>query len=556
MRKLYFLIDKKYQSKIFILILLMIILSLAETLSIGSIIPLIQTILDSSQNNLFVTITKDKFSHLNYINTILFLIFSIFLIKNITSIIYVKFSTNFLLYLTADFQLKIYEKYMNSSLSYLDKYRSEDFIRNIITETRFLVNSYLSPLIQIFINILTIILFTILLLIYDFKSTLIILSFIISSFLVLYFIFYKKLEKIGKIRQEQQSKILKYTKDSFLGIRELKINNQEMFFSQQFRKTINLLADLGITRSIISSIPKAVMETIIILIFVLAVFYGSKMGIETNNILSKFAIYGLIGLKLLPMFNNTISNLQKINFSKTVLDVIYDNLKIPFTKTEPIKKIKFDYLIELRNINFRYNKNKNLILNNLNINIPKNTILGLSGKSGSGKSTLLDIISGLREIEKGGDIIVDGVSVLNDMKSWSNKIGYIQQKPFIFDESLYSNISLDRSYSSKNLDKFEKVIELSGLKKFYTNIGLNYESKIGGNNLSISGGELQRIAIARSLFKDKEILIFDESLSNLDEENKGIILNLIKKLSSFKTVIIVSHDQTCLNICNKVINIV
>ena len=534
----------------------MIILSLAETLSIGSIIPLIQTILDSSQNNLFVTITKDKFSHLNYINTILFLIFSIFLIKNITSIIYVKFSTNFLLYLTADFQLKIYEKYMNSSLSYLDKYRSEDFIRNIITETRFLVNSYLSPLIQIFINILTIILFTILLLIYDFKSTLIILSFIISSFLVLYFIFYKKLEKIGKIRQEQQSKILKYTKDSFLGIRELKINNQEMFFSQQFRKTINLLADLGITRSIISSIPKAVMETIIILIFVLAVFYGSKMGIETNNILSKFAIYGLIGLKLLPMFNNTISNLQKINFSKTVLDVIYDNLKIPFTKTEPIKKIKFDYLIELRNINFRYNKNKNLILNNLNINIPKNTILGLSGKSGSGKSTLLDIISGLREIEKGGDIIVDGVSVLNDMKSWSNKIGYIQQKPFIFDESLYSNISLDRSYSSKNLDKFEKVIELSGLKKFYTNIGLNYESKIGGNNLSISGGELQRIAIARSLFKDKEILIFDESLSNLDEENKGIILNLIKKLSSFKTVIIVSHDQTCLNICNKVINIV
>ena len=182
--------------------------------------------------------------------------------------------------------------------------------------------------------------------------------------------------------------------------------------------------------------------------------------------------------------------------------------------------------------------------------------MGLSGKSGSGKSTLLDIISGLREIEKGGDIIVDGKSVLNNMKSWSNKIGYIQQNPFIFDESLYSNISLDRSYSSKNLDKFEKVIELSGLKKFYTNLGLNYESKIGGNNLSISGGELQRIAIARSLFKDKEILIFDESLSNLDEENKGIILNLIKKLSSFKTVIIVSHDQTCLNRCNKVINIV
>jgi len=534
----------------------MIILSLAETLSIGSIIPLIQTILESNQNNLVVTIIKDKFSNLNYINTILFLILSIFLIKNIISIIYVKFSTNFLLYLAADFQLKIYEKFMLSSLAYLDKYRSEDFIRNIITESRFVVNSYFSPLIQTFVNILTIIFFTILLLIYDLKSTLIILSIIILLFLILHFIFYKKLEKIGKIRQEEQSKILQYTKDSFLGIRELKINNQELFFVQQFRKTINLLANLGVTRSVIADVPKAVIETIIILIFVLAVFYGSKIGIATNYILSKAAIYGIIGLKLLPMFNNTISNLQKINFSKIALDAIYDNLKTTFTKTETIKKIKFNNLIELKNISFRYSKNKNLILNNLNISIPKNTILGLSGKSGSGKSTLLDIISGLREVAEGGDILVDGVSVLNDLKSWGHKIGYIQQKPFIFDESLYSNISLDRSYSSKNLDKFEKVIELSGLKNFYTKLDLNYKSNIGGDNLSISGGELQRIAIARALFRDKELLIFDESLSNLDKENKEIILDLIKKLSSFKTVIIVSHDQTCLNICNKVINIV
>lgn len=556
MRKLYFLIDKKNHKKIFMLISLMIFLSLAETLSIGSIIPLIQTILDSNQNNFVIMTINDKFPNLNYINTILFLILSIFLIKNIISIIYVKFSTNFLLYLAADFQLKIYEKFMRSSLSYLDKYRSEDFIRNIITESKYVVNSYFSPLSQIFINILTIISFTILLLIYDLKSTLIILSIITFLFLILYFIFYKKLAKIGKIRQEEQSKILQYTKDSFLGIRELKINNQELFYVQQFRKTINLLANLGVTRSVIASVPKVTIETIIVLIFVIALFYGSKIGIATNDILSKFAIYGIIGLKLLPMFNNTIGNLQKINFSKIALDVIYDNLKITFTKTEIIKKIKFDKSIELKNINFRYSKNKNLILNNLNISISKNNILGLTGKSGSGKSTLLDIISGLREIEKGGNILVDGVSVLNDLRSWSYKIGYIQQKPFIFDESLYSNISLDRSYSSKNLDKFEKVIELSGLKNFYIKLDLNYKSNIGGDNLSISGGELQRIAIARALFKDKEILIFDESLSNLDEENKEIILDLIKKLSSFKTVIIASHDQTCLNICNKIINIV
>ena len=248
---------------------------------------------------------------------------------------------------------------MLSSLAYLDKYRSEDFIRNIITESRFVVNSYFSPLIQTFVNILTIIFFTILLLIYDLKSTLIILSIIILLFLILHFIFYKKLEKIGKIRQEEQSKILQYTKDSFLGIRELKINNQELFFVQQFRKTINLLANLGVTRSVIAAVPKAVIETIIILIFVLAVFYGSKIGIATNYILSKAAIYGIIGLKLLPMFNNTISNLQKINFSKIALDAIYDNLKTTFTKTETIKKIKFNNLIELKNISFRYSKNKN-----------------------------------------------------------------------------------------------------------------------------------------------------------------------------------------------------
>ena len=189
-------------------------------------------------------------------------------------------------------------------------------------------------------------------------------------------------------------------------------------------------------------------------------------------------------------------------------------------------------------------------MKNISLNIPKNSFLGITGPSGSGKSTLVDIISGLTK-PTSGKIKLDEVNVENYGNSWSHRIAYVQQKTFIFDTSLIKNITLneDDEYDD-NLLKYS--LEISGLKDFVSQLNEGINSNLGEFGNKISGGQQQRIGLARAIYKNPQLIILDEGLSNVDYETKEKILQRLIDLKNNKTIIYVSHDLNDLKKCDTI----
>jgi ABC-type bacteriocin/lantibiotic exporter with double-glycine peptidase domain len=204
--------------------------------------------------------------------------------------------------------------------------------------------------------------------------------------------------------------------------------------------------------------------------------------------------------------------------------------------------------IYIRNVNL--NRKNNVVFKNLNLEIKGNQITGIIGPIGSGKSSLMKIITGILEYD--GDIIIDDQNIKHcNHESVLRHIIYIPQHPILFNKSLYHNITYGSTHNKESVNKILKELDLLTFFNSFPK-GLDTLAGKGGNNLS--GGQKQMVALTRSLLQNKNIILLDEPSSSLDDKNKQIFMNLVKKLKN-KTIIINTHDDKLFEICDKIINI-
>jgi ABC-type multidrug transport system fused ATPase/permease subunit len=209
----------------------------------------------------------------------------------------------------------------------------------------------------------------------------------------------------------------------------------------------------------------------------------------------------------------------------------------------------FNEKIELKNINFEYLKD-NLILRNINLVIKKNEIISIIGKSGSGKSTIVDLIMKLNS-PSSGEIFIDEKNLkdLNN-KHYKSLIGYVPQDPFLFDTTIRNNLI----WANQNATEKEiwDALEKANAKKFINNLPNKIDTLVGDRGVSISGGERQRIVLARAFIKKPDILILDEATNSLDLESENLIYQSIKNLSKKMTIIIITHRLSFLKESDKI----
>ena len=208
--------------------------------------------------------------------------------------------------------------------------------------------------------------------------------------------------------------------------------------------------------------------------------------------------------------------------------------------------------MEIQNLSFKYDDK--IIFNNFNLMIPKNSFIGIQGESGCGKSTLIDLLSGITDPHS-GQILVDQINIYNDLSTYRLLIGYLQQKIFIFNKSIISNITLEDDTSKIDENEFNNLIKFCGLEKFIDKFQMKENTILGEFGNNISGGQVQRIGLARALYRKPKILLIDEGLNNLDEANKNLILQRLVKLKDKTTIIYVSHDVKDLKYCDSVVTL-
>ena len=252
---------------------------------------------------------------------------------------------------------------------------------------------------------------------------------------------------------------------------------------------------------------------------------------------------------------SAIGAYQKINYTQSAVDLITKILSEENIHSSEKSKdtIKFDKEIIFNNVSFNYTENQT-ILKNFNLKIEKNSFVGIYGESGSGKSTFVDLLIGLIEPTK-GEILLDGSDIKLFGKNYLDLFSYVQQKVHLFDDTLLKNITFTSDINDVDKDRLDYALKFCSLESMTQNSEEGLNLQLGEFGTSISGGQLQRVGLARAIYKNSDVIILDEPLSNLDEANKDKILNRIIELKTNKTIIYISHDINDLKKCDKIIEI-
>ena len=290
------------------------------------------------------------------------------------------------------------------------------------------------------------------------------------------------------------------------------------------------------------------------------VLYLLYFGVGPNSILPMLGMFSVAFYRIIPSVLRIVRALQTLNYDTPVIDQLLLSLK---QKSDEEFKKKYQNLnflkkISVQNLSFTYSKNQKKIINEVNLEIKKGDRIGIIGKSGIGKSTLVDLILGLLNPTK-GNILVDGKDIKENLKGWRDLIGYVPQKINVIDGSLRDNIifGFNSLENSEIVIKLNKIIKITELEDFIKNSKNGIHTIVGDKGLDLSGGQLQRLAIARALFKSPEILILDESTNALDEiTEKKIIKNLIEnKGEQNQSIIMISHNRELLKFCDRIYEI-
>ena len=552
---------------LYFIIFLMLVNSILELLSIVLIIPIIGLVLDSnfSLNHPNVYLILDNLSNffLNFIETkkekkIIYLTLLIFLTLMIFRFIFAIFFTwvvgKFKYELNINLSRKVFNKYLNKPYSYFLNRNSANLIRNSTNEVS-LFSSLVEQILTMLTDLILVSTLLIFLLIYDFKSTIII--FTLISFVAIIFLLFtkKKIIKYGIDRQVFNGKAFQYAKESFGGIKEIIILNRKSYFSKKFINTINVLSNVIWKRKILQVLPKFILELFIIFTFVLYFIFSLYFDKPNEKIIEALSIYLLSAIRAIPGVNRVVVGVQNLKFNKPVVELFKtdlnlenDNNYINLSKKNGLD-FSFKNKIEIKNLSFSYESSKNKVIENLNLEINKGEFVGFKGKSGAGKSTLIDLMVGILKPQS-GKILADDVNINELNEIWRNKIGYVPQNVFLIDDTIKKNICLGLDEDEIDPIKLNNAINLSELDDFIKKLPKGLDSEIGENGLQISGGQKQRIGIARALYLNPELIILDESLNAVDLETENKIIKSIKKVAGSKTIILVSHRQSTLDNCN------
>ena len=551
------------KQKIFSIYILfsIILVTIFELLGLSLIIPIITLILnpDSVKNYIFITqyTNFDLSNEHNLIIVISVLILIVYLIKNLAIILFTWLQTYYVFKTNLDISNNLFKGYLKTKYEFFLNTKSSLIIRNVVNEVNILTQTIHSLLILLS-EFLVFISICILLLWFQPLATLIILGIFSSISLLIHFLTKKRIFKWGIVRQDADNFRIKNIQEAFRGIKEIKIYNTEDIFIENFSlnsdKSFNMVKKINF----ISSLPRQIFEYTTVIIFIFFLYYLKINLFSGQEIISFMALFAIAAFRLLPSFNKILSSYQRIIYNFPVIDLIHNEFKkiklsTSKNKFENLKfksKIKFEDLT-VKNLWFEYEKNKP-ILQNIQLEINKNEMIGIIGQSGSGKTTLINLLLGLF-IPNSGDIYLNKKKITGNYDDWQNIIGYVSQNNYMLDDTIKANITL----GSKNLDniKLNNIIKDLKLDEYINNQVNGIETLIGEVGSNVSGGQLQRIAIARALYRDAQVLIFDEPTSALDLDLENQINQLLFKLKSKYTIIIISHKKGILKYCDKIFDL-
>ncbi len=472
----------------------------------------------------------------------------VLLLKNIIVYLIDRATNKYLLSLYAHYSAMMLNSYYHKGLLEIRKRGVTTITRDVNAICFGFVYSLLNPMLRMAGEGLLLIMMLVALFIYSAKIMLLLLALFIPLILFYHFVINRKIGKYGKQSNDAKHNQWLTVEDVFKGYIEVRINQAYGFFLRRFNKNIEDVNQNQLRLENYRRMPSSLIEMGMALLLLLVVV----MMDDATDLKVFLGIFAVAAFKVLPSVTSLVSAWMQVKTNGYTADIIADLREEDSAKVEP-QEVAFTQSMKLENISFKYPDNDNYTIRDFSMEIKHGEIVGIGGSSGGGKTTLLNIMQGFLPLQE-GSVIIDGVTLDQvHLCSWHKRIAYVPQEVFIMEGTVAENIALDDE--NVDNDKLMQIIERLGLSQWFRTLPSGLDSPMSAT--SISGGERQRIGIARALYRDVDILFLDEITSALDSKTEAEIVGLIEELyrSVPLTIVMVSHRKSTMAICNKIIEI-
>ena len=371
-----------------------------------------------------------------------------------------------------------------------------------------------------------------------------------------------RLNAIGRKNQSIQSRIAKWRIQSIYGLKDVKVLHREEFFVKNYYESGAIGANVARNYAVMNNTPRLLIETVFIVAMLCFILVYTLREGNITVLLPQLMAFAAAAIRVMPATNRINTYLSEIAYAQPCLDYLYENLtesmkldvngsvtgltgengeeKPPHTLTD---KIVLDH------ISFSYPNTDKPIFTDAHMEVKKGQSVGIMGPSGAGKSTIVDILLGLLHAQA-GTITCDGRDIFENYPSWLAKIGYIPQAIYLIDESIRDNIAFGIDADKIDDKRIWEVLEEAQLKSFVEELPDGLDTTIGDRGVRISGGQRQRLGIARALYHDPEILVFDEATSALDGDTETAVMEAVNSFHGRKTMVIIAHRLNTIAKCD------
>ncbi len=568
LQKVSYLFDRKQKRQIAGLALLILIGGLLETVGVSMLLPVVQAIMDPEQlmeNELVGKVTEAL--HIETSRQLIILMLGALIALYVVKNAYLLFQTyvqntfvtrnrnRMISRVMREFLNRPYEEYLGADIPTVFRLTDSD-IPNAF--------QLILVMIQMVTEIVVAGFLCIVLVVVSPAMSLFIFCIFLGMTLMITKVLKPRLNAIGHKNQQIQSRIAKWRIQSIYGLKDVKVLHREEFFVRNYYESGAIGADVARNYAVFNNLPRLLIETIFMASMLLFIMLYMLRGGNITVLIPQLSAFAVAGIRVMPGTNRINTYLSEIAYSQPCLDYLYENLTANMkmdvngsvtglargggAQTQEVRTHLQDKIV-LDHITYAYPNTEKNIFTDAHMEVKKGQSVGIMGPSGAGKSTVVDILLGLLRVQA-GTITCDGVNIFDNYADWLSKIGYIPQSIYLIDESIRDNIAFGIDADKIDDRRIWEVLEEAQLKEFVEELPEGLDTTIGDRGVRISGGQRQRLGIARALYHNPEILVFDEATSALDNDTEKAVMDAINNFHGRKTMVIIAHRLNTIAKCD------
>jgi len=553
--------DKKQRRQAAVLILFGLLLALLEALGVGSVVPLVTFIQapEALEGSRAWTTLVGIFGVHDPDAMILYLgmtVVGIFVVKNALAGVQFRLHFGFTHEFFRRLSSRLLASYMAQPYGFFLDANCAVLAKNVLTETYSVATEIVGPALLLLSEALVLLAILTVLFVYEPVFSLVALGIVCSVFGAIFVFSGRVSQRLGQAREFMHNQMTRICYESLSGIKDIKVAGTERFFVGMFDEFAKKRAHGTAVHLTLEQAPRLVIEIVIGGGLIGTLLYVRSMGSTTSGLVATLAMYLVAAYRLMPSVNRIIASLLHLRYIeagfRSFEPILLEAISTPAFGAGNRTPLVFQSQLQLTNVRFRYPGASGYVLDGINLWIKRGEMVGFIGPSGTGKSTLINVILGLLEVNDGTFRVDEQVVKGEKVQDWQAIVAYVPQQVFVLDDSLLKNVALGIADSEIDRERLARALEQAQLADFVKELPEGIATRVGERGARLSGGQIQRIGVARALYRNTPVLVLDEATSALDLETEERIMRSVHENSVQRTILVIAHRYSSLKSCDRI----